>query len=99
MIHEVVILNIRPGRTAAFERDFITASAFIRSAEGSVTHELGRCLESSHRYVLMVQWDSLESHTVGFRQSANYAEWKRLLHHYYDPFPTVEHFEPLDLNE
>ena len=97
MIHEVVTLNIRPGQTAAFERDFITASALIRDIKGYITHELGRCLESHHRYVLMVQWESLESHTVGFRQSANYTHWKRLLHHYYDPVPAVEHFEPVPL--
>jgi heme-degrading monooxygenase HmoA len=41
---------------------------------------------------LLVEWQTLEDHAVGFRQSTNYQEWKRLLHHFYDPFPTVEHF-------
>jgi len=45
------------------------------------------------RYILLVRWDSLEVHTIGFRQSPQYQEWERLLHHYYDPFPTVEHYK------
>ena len=55
-------------------------------------HELRRCLEDDHRFLLLVRWDSVESHAVGFRQSAEYQEWKRLLHHFYDPFPVVEHY-------
>jgi heme-degrading monooxygenase HmoA len=43
-----------------------------------------------------VYWQSLEDHTVGFRGSASYQEWKKLLHHYYDPFPTVEHYEQIN---
>jgi heme-degrading monooxygenase HmoA len=58
-------------------------------------HELHRCLESPNRYLLLVRWRAVEDHTVGFRQSAQYGEWRRLLHHFYDPFPVVEHFERL----
>jgi heme-degrading monooxygenase HmoA len=61
--------------------------------DGYISHELQRCLETPGKYLLLVEWRSLEDHTVGFRQSAGYLEWKRLLHHFYDPFPTVEHFE------
>jgi len=43
--------------------------------------------------VLLVQWKRLEDHTIGFRQSPEYQRWKALLHHFYDPFPTVEHYE------
>ena len=56
---------------------------------------LERCLETPSRYLLLVEWDRLEDHTEGFRGSAEYQEWRRLLHHFYDPFPTVEHYEPL----
>jgi len=55
-----------------------------------------RCLERPGRYLLLVRWRSLEDHTEGFRKSAPYLEWKRLLHHFYDPFPTVEHYELVD---
>jgi heme-degrading monooxygenase HmoA len=44
------------------------------------------------RYLLLVSWERLEDHTEGFRKSPEYEEWRRLLHHFYDPFPTVEHF-------
>ncbi len=44
-------------------------------------------------YLLLVQWHRLEDHTEGFRGSPDYQQWSRLLHHFYDPFPTVEHYE------
>jgi len=50
-------------------------------------------LEKQNRYVLLVYWETLEAHTVGFRGSKQYQEWKKLLHHFYDPFPIVEHYE------
>ena len=51
-------------------------------------------LTDEHRYILLIFWDRLEDHTQGFRQSEAYQEWKALLHHFYDPFPTVEYYEP-----
>lgn len=93
MILEVAILNVREGMTADFEAAFRQASSIIASMKGYISHELQRCLEAPHRYVLLVRWETLEDHTLGFRQSAEYQEWKRLLHHFYDPFPTVEHYE------
>ena len=61
--------------------------------QGYVSHQLQRCLEVPEQYLLLVNWRRLEDHTVGFRQSPEYREWSRLLHRFYDPFPTVEHFE------
>lgn len=52
-------------------------------------------MERPQDYVLLVRWATLTDHEVGFRQSAQYQEWKGLLHHFYDPFPTVVHFEPV----
>jgi len=92
MILEVAILDVKPGEEAAFERDFARASAYISAIDGYVSHELQRCLEKQGRYLLLARWQTLEAHTEGFRKSPHYAEWKRLLHHYYDPFPTVEHY-------
>ncbi|MCK6624974.1 MAG: antibiotic biosynthesis monooxygenase [Anaerolineae bacterium] len=93
MILEVAILNVREGMTADFEAAFRQASPLIASMKGYISHELQRCLEAPNRYVLLVRWETLEDHTLGFRRSAEYQEWKRLLHHFYDPFPTVEHYE------
>jgi heme-degrading monooxygenase HmoA len=92
MILELAILDVRPGEEASFEKDFADASQFISSAPGYLSHELHRCVEKPSRYVLLARWTHLEAHTEGFRRSAQYLEWKRLLHHYYDPFPTVEHY-------
>lgn len=93
MILEVAILQVKPGQAAAFEAAFATASALIAAMPGYAGHELQRCLEVADRYILLVRWQRLTDHTVGFRQSAEYQQWRALLHHFYDPFPTVEHYE------
>ncbi len=93
MILEAAILNIRAGQTAEFEAAFRQASPLIASMPGYISHELQKCLEAPERYLLLAYWTTLEAHTVGFRQSPAYQDWKQLLHHFYDPFPTVEHFE------
>ena len=92
MILEVAVLNVRAGQEAEFEIAFREASAIISSMKGHLSHELQRCLEYPHRYLLLVNWQTLDDHTIGFRQSAAYLKWKTLLHHFYDPFPTVEHY-------
>ena len=89
---EVAILDIRPGKSEAFETAFLGAQHIIGASLGYQRHELRRCVEAGDRYLLLVWWDSLESHTMGFRQSAGYERWRELLHHFYDPFPTVEHY-------
>ncbi|GAB4381006.1 MAG: antibiotic biosynthesis monooxygenase [Elainellaceae cyanobacterium] len=93
MILEVAILDVKPGLAAEFEAAFQTASAIIASMPGYLSHDLQRCLETENRYILLVHWQRLEDHTVGFRQSSEYQEWRSLLHHFYDPFPRVEHYE------
>jgi heme-degrading monooxygenase HmoA len=96
MILEIAPLRVRPGQSAAFEEAFRRAQAFIRVVPGYVSHELQRCVERADEYVLLVRWESLEAHEKGFRGSPGYQEWKALLHHFYDPFPTVLHYEPVD---
>lgn len=95
MILEVAMLDVRPGRAAEFEAAFARASSIIAGSPGYVAHELRRCVEHPDRYLLLVTWETLEAHTEGFRGSPRYEDWKTLLHHFYDPFPTVEHFEPV----
>lgn len=99
MILECARLDVRPGVEAEFEAAFRTASVILASMPGYVGHELHRCLESRSRYLLTVRWRFLEDHTVGFRESPEYQRWRQLLHHFYEPFPTVEHFEAVDLSE
>lgn len=98
MILEAAILHVKLGMEQDFEHSFGKASSIISSMKGYVSHELQRCMEEDGKYLLLVQWENLEDHTVGFRQSTEYQEWKSLLHHFYDPFPTVEHFEKVILD-
>ena len=95
MILEVAVLNVRAGESRAFERAFAEAQGIISSMPGYVSHQLQRRLESKDRYLLLVHWQKLDDHTIGFRQSPQYQDWKRLLHDFYEPFPTVEHYEPV----
>jgi heme-degrading monooxygenase HmoA len=93
MILEVAILDVKLGQEEEFEATFTQASRIISSMPGYISHQLQRCVEKDNRYILLAQWETLEAHTVGFRGSPEYQEWKKLLHHFYDPFPTVEHYE------
>ncbi|MBK0392402.1 antibiotic biosynthesis monooxygenase family protein [Ramlibacter algicola] len=93
MILEAAPLSVRPGQEAAFEAAFREAQRIIAASPGYLSHELHRCTERPSEYLLLVRWRTLEDHTVGFRQSAAYQDWKRLLHHFYEPFPVVSHYE------
>lgn len=95
MVTELAILDVKPGQETEFEAAFDEAKAIISSASGFKWLDLGRCLEQPGRYVLLVGWERLEDHTEGFRRSPEYTEWRQLLHHFYDPFPTVEHYSPV----
>lgn len=93
MILEVACLTVKKGLQQQFEADFAFAGQYISSINGYIEHTLQRCLEQENKYILLVKWEKLEDHTIGFRQSEVYVKWRELLHHYYDPFPVVEHFE------
>ena len=95
MILEVAILHVKEGEEGNFEKDFSIAGQYISSITGYVRHSLRKCIEQKNKYILLVDWESLEAHEIGFRKSAEYLKWKRLLHHYYEPFPTVEHYETI----
>lgn len=99
MILEAANLYVKEAETSQFEKDFEEAGQYISSINGYLRHSLHRCLEQHNKYLLLVEWQQLQDHTVGFRTSAAYHQWKALLHHYYDPFPVVEHFELVIENE
>ena len=92
MILEQAILYIKPETSGSFEKDFKEAKKIIASIEGFIKLDLLRCIEEKDTYLLLVTWDSVESHEIGFRKSKAYQEWKQLLHHYYEPFPIVRHY-------
>jgi heme-degrading monooxygenase HmoA len=95
VILEHAELSVIPGREADFEAAFRAATPIISSSPGFRRLLLSRCVERSNVFLLLVEWNSLEDHTEGFRGSPGYQEWRRLLHAFYDPFPVVEHFHPL----
>lgn len=99
MILEVAVLNVKAGKENDFELAFAKAQLIISSMSGYISHQLQRCIEKENRYLLLVQWETLESHTEGFRCSYEYLEWKSLLHQYYDPFPEVQHYQLVTSNE
>ncbi|WP_406828214.1 antibiotic biosynthesis monooxygenase family protein [Microbulbifer sp. ARAS458-1] len=97
MILEVAILDVKPSQNEEFERAFKKAQCIISSIPGYKNHQLQKCLEKESRYILLVNWEKLEDHTQGFRKSPEYLNWKALLHHFYDPFPEVEHYSLVEL--
>lgn len=92
MILEHALLTVTPGREAEFEAAFAEARHIIAAMPGFGGLTLSRCLERENGYLLLVRWQRLEDHTEGFRGSAGYQRWRDLLHHFYDPFPVVEHY-------
>jgi heme-degrading monooxygenase HmoA len=92
MVLEHALLDVISGLEVEFEEAFSRARDVISKSPGFISLKIVRGIERPSAYLLLVEWESLEDHTIGFRQSARYAEWRELLHHFYDPFPVVEHF-------
>jgi len=92
MILEHTILNIKPNQSKEFEAAMAKARPLIEATPGFQKMEVRACVETKDRYLLLVWWSSVEAHTVGFRQSERYAQWRDALHHFYHPFPVVQHY-------
>jgi heme-degrading monooxygenase HmoA len=92
LILEHAVLQVKAGQSAAFEAAMRAAAPLIKASEGFLGMEVLPCIETPGRYVLLVKWTSVEAHEQGFRGSVRYPQWKALLHHFYDPFPVVEHY-------
>ena len=93
MVIEHAVLEVIPGQEAAFEEACAKAKTIISASGGFRSLRLSRCLEEPSQYLLLVEWEQFEDHTIGFRGSTAYQEWRSLLHHFYDPFPAVDHYE------
>jgi heme-degrading monooxygenase HmoA len=94
MILEIAELRILPGQQKAFEQAIaLGLKTVIQHAKGYQGHRVNRCLESPERYVLHIQWATLEDHTVGFRESAAFTEWRSIVGPFFAQAPQVEHFE------
>ncbi|HEY8358475.1 MAG TPA: antibiotic biosynthesis monooxygenase [Ramlibacter sp.] len=94
MILELADIRIQPGQQAAFEeaieRGLTTVAA---QAKGMRGYKVNKGIESPERYVLQIFWDTLEDHTVGFRQGPLFAQWRAIVGPFFAAPPVVEHFE------
>jgi heme-degrading monooxygenase HmoA len=93
VITEHALLPVIAGREQEFLVAMERAKTLIAASPGFVSLRVERCLERPNNFLLLVEWRRLEDHTEGFRGSPAYEEWRAALHHFYDPFPLVEHFE------
>ncbi len=94
MILELADIRIHPEQNAAFEeaiqRGLTTVIAHAKGFEG---FKVNHGIENPQRYVLQIFWTALEDHTVGFRESAAFAEWRAIVGPFFASPPVVEHFE------
>lgn len=95
MIVELAQLTIIAGRESEFESVFRTAISAPAGCRGYLAHELRRSIESPDRYVLRIEWETLEDHTVGFRGSPAFARWRAQVGPFFAVPPVVEHFAPV----
>ncbi|ADV67158.1 antibiotic biosynthesis monooxygenase family protein [Deinococcus maricopensis] len=86
---EMAVLNVKPGQ--ADLTAFAGARPLLEGMAGQRRTELRRCVEDDHQFLLLVEWDSVEAHKVGFRGRPAYASWRAQLHHFYAPFPVAQH--------
>lgn len=95
MILELATIDIKVGTNAEFEENLAQAQAVLRQSKGYLGHEFRKCIEQENRYVLLIQWESLEAHTIGFRESELFKEWRGLIGPYFENPPVVLHYSPL----
>jgi heme-degrading monooxygenase HmoA len=93
VITEHALLPVLPGKEEEFLAAMESAKTIIAASPGFVSLRVERCIERPSTFLLLVEWERLEDHTEGFRRSPAYEEWRAALHHFYEPFPVVEHFE------
>ena len=96
MILELADIRIQPGQNEAFEEAIVRGvKTAIQPAKGFQGFKINKGIESPERYVLQIFWDTLEDHTVGFRESPAFAEWRAIVGPFFAAPPVVEHFELL----
>lgn len=97
MIHELADIQIKPGVQAEFEAAIVQGvNTVIAQAKGFEGYEIRKGIESPDRYLLMIRWTTLEDHTVGFRQSDAFSQWRAIVGPYFAQPPVVQHFSTLN---
>ena len=96
MILELADIRIHPGQQTAFDEAIQRGvNEVISSAKGFQGYKVNKGIESPERYILQIFWETLENHTVDFRQSPAFAEWRSIVGPFFAVAPTVEHFSLL----
>lgn len=95
MVLEIADITVHPGSEDDFVAAYREAAMLLSSAPGCRSVRLTRGIESPARFVLIVEWDSVEAHTEGFRESADFGRWRELVGPYFAGTPRVEHFTDL----
>ena len=93
MILEVADIRIAPGQQAAFDEAIVTGvTTVVSQAKGYRGYKVNRSIESPERYLLMIFWDTLEDHTLGFRGGPLFPQWRAIVGPFFAQPPQVEHF-------
>lgn len=92
MILEIVQWTVKPNQESEFEAAFTVAQEILSGMAGYISHQFQKCIESPKKYILLVEWETLEDHTVGFRGSDQYQEYRALLKPYYEAGAILEHY-------
>lgn len=95
MIIEIAQIDVFEGKESEFEAGVAKAQPLFQRAKGCKGLELARSIEKRQRYRLLVSWETVENHTIDFRGSADYVEWRKLVGHCFASPPEVEHVEPV----
>ena len=93
MILELATIDIKKDSNDAFEQALEKAQAVISRSKGYIGHQFQKCIEQDNRYVLLIRWQTLEDHTIGFRESALFGEWRGLIGPFFENPPMVLHYE------
>jgi hemoglobin len=93
MIMEIIRYKLDPGQESAFEAAYGQAQRFLAGSPNCLSYQLTRCLKDRGRYVLMIEWDSLEGHLQGFRRSPAFREFVSMVAPYLNKIEEMEHYE------
>ena len=93
MILELATIDIKNGTNTNFEINLEKAQKVISRSKGYIRHQFHKCVEQENRYVLLIHWETLEDHTVGFRESELFKEWRGLIGPFFEAPPVVQHYQ------